>query len=421
MPPLKSIPKLRPLTTIKSTLATIDHRRDREQDPRRRGSRRRSSPSAGSNRPCAHEAWVSEPLEAAEQAEDRARRGDRGQQRDERAEQQHEREALHRRDRDQEQHERGDRRDDVRVENRVEALRVTGRDRGSHGPPAAHFFLDAFEHDDVRVGRDADRQDQPGEARQCERHVEQQDRRVVEERVDREPDDGDEAEEAVQQEQEERDDDEADRGRVPRLGQRLLAERRRDVGALDLREADGQRTGLEDEREVLRLLDRAALAEIDLGVRARDAVRVPLEVDVRRRLQLLVQHDREMLDVVEVVALLAGRPVPERAAGRLLLGDLLELAGAVVRELEQDDRPAVLAEVGARARRARGRRRSSPGSGPSRSAARSGSTSSGSSRCRSTPRCPRRDSRSRLRSARRACAAGPSAPRRPSAPSRRTA
>ena len=40
------------------------------------------------------------------------------------------------------------------VENRVEALLVTGRDRGAHGSPGAHFFLDSFEHDDIRVGRD---------------------------------------------------------------------------------------------------------------------------------------------------------------------------------------------------------------------------------------------------------------------------
>ena len=82
---------------------------------------------------------------------------------------------------------------------------------------------------------------------------------------------------------------------MPRLRERALAERRRDVGALDLLEAHRQRTGLEDQREVLRLLDRAALAEVDLGVRAGDAVGVALEVDVRRRLELAVEHDREVL------------------------------------------------------------------------------------------------------------------------------
>ena len=155
-----------------------------------------------------------------------------------RADQQHQGEALHVRDRDQEEHERGDRGDDVRVEDRVEALAVAGRDRGAHGLPGAHLFLDAFEDDDVRVGRDADREDQAGEARQRQRHVEEQDRGVVEERVDREADHRDEAEEAVQDEQEDRDDERGRRARrCHRLAERVLAERRRDVGALDLLEA----------------------------------------------------------------------------------------------------------------------------------------------------------------------------------------
>ena len=123
-------------------------------------------------------------------------------------------------DRDQEEHQRGDRGDDVRVEDRVEALAVAGRDRRAHGLPGAHLFLDAFEDDDVRVGRDADREDQAGEARQRQRDVEEEDRRVVEERVDREAEHRDEAEEAVEHEQEERDDHEADDRRVPRLRQR---------------------------------------------------------------------------------------------------------------------------------------------------------------------------------------------------------
>ena len=189
-----------------------------------------------------------------------ARRCDGGEQRDDGADQEEEREALHRGDGDQEEDECGDRRDDVRVENRVEALAVAGGDRGAHGLPGAHFFLDAFEDDDVRVCGDADRQDQAREARQRQIDArEEQDRGVVEERVDAEADHGDEAEEAVEHEQEERDDDEADERRVPRLRERALAERRRDIGALDLLEAHRQRTGLEDQREVFRLLDRAAV------------------------------------------------------------------------------------------------------------------------------------------------------------------
>ena len=72
-------------------------------------------------------------------------------------------------------------------------------------------------------------------------------------RVDGEADHRDEAEEAVEQQQEDRDEDQAaDRG-VARLLQRVLAERRRDVGALDGTKLHRQRTRLQHEREVLRL------------------------------------------------------------------------------------------------------------------------------------------------------------------------
>src|SRR5207253_7996164 len=106
------------------------------------------------------------------------------------------------------------------------------------------------------------------------------------------------------------------------------------------------------ECEVLRLLEAAALSEVDLGVRAGNAVRIALEVDVGRRLQLPVQHDREMLRVVEVVALLARLGELQRSALCLLTRDLLELAGAVARELEQHDRLVSRAEVRARPREA---------------------------------------------------------------------
>src|SRR5262249_11737096 len=154
---------------------------------------------------------------------------------------------------------------------------------------------------------------------------------------DGEPGDRDEPEEAVKDEQEERDDREADERRVPRLRQRLLTEGRRDVAALERLEGHRQRTGLQDEGEILRLLERAALTEVDLGVRAGDAVRVLLEVDRRRRPDLTVEHDREVLVVVPRIALAAGEVEARLPALRLLARDLVELVGSVVRELERDD------------------------------------------------------------------------------------
>ena len=157
---------------------------------------------------------------------------------------------------DREQHERGDRGDDVGVDDRREALRVAGLDRGPDAAPGARLFLDAFEDDDVRVGGHPQRQHEAGEAREGQRHVEDEDRGVEEGGVDAEAEHGDDAEEAVEDEQEERDEEEADDRRLLRLVERVLTERRRDRGLVERHELDRQRAGLEHEREVLRLLDR---------------------------------------------------------------------------------------------------------------------------------------------------------------------
>jgi len=99
----------------------------------------------------------------------------------------------------------------------VEALRVASVDGGAHGFPGAHLFLDPFEYDHVRVGGHAYGQDHSREARQGQRHVQEQDDPVEERGVDRQPDHGDHAEEAVEQEQEQGDDQEADAGGDLRL------------------------------------------------------------------------------------------------------------------------------------------------------------------------------------------------------------
>ena len=177
----------------------------------------------------------------AEQAEHRARRDDGREHGDHRADQEHEREALHLGGRDGEQHERRDRRDDVRVDDRMEALLVAGRDRGAGRLPGPHLFLDAFEDDDVRIGRDADREDQAGEAGQRQRDVEDEDRRVHERDVDGEAGDGHEPEQAVEDDQEERDDEQADDARrsSPPGASPCRAWPRRS-SALDLLERDRQ-------------------------------------------------------------------------------------------------------------------------------------------------------------------------------------
>ena len=128
-----------------------------------------------------------------------------------------------------------------------------------------------------------------------------------------------------------------------RLVERVLAERRGDVGAVERLELDRERARLEDERDVLRLLER--VEALDLRAPAADAAgqaRVG-EVDLRERLDLAVEDDREVL-----------RLPAQLAADPLVARDLLELVRARVRELHGHDRPARAArarvEVRARAR-----------------------------------------------------------------------
>ena len=277
---------------------------------------------------------LSNQLEAGQQPEHRARGDDGGEHGDDCADQQHQREALHLGGGDGEQHEGRDRRDDVRVDDRMEALLVTGRDRGPGRFPGPHLFLDAFEDDDVRVGRDSDREDQAGEAGQRQRDVEDEDRRVHERDVDGEAGDGHDPEQPVEDDQEERDEEQADhRGRL-RLLERVLAERGRDVSSLDLVEGDGERTGLQHECEVLRLAEVADV--LDLRRAAADAVGEGgfVRVDLRPGSNLPVEHDGEVLrDAAEVAAL----PQPS--------GDVLEAVLPLARELHADDRLAELVEV----------------------------------------------------------------------------
>ena len=190
----------------------------------------------------------------------------------------------------------------------------------------AHLFLDAFEDDDVRVGRDPEGQHEAREARQRQRDVEDEDGRVEERGVDREAGDRDQTEEAVEDEQEDRDEDQTCDRRAPGLLERILAERCGDVGAIERLELDRQGTGLEHERDVLRLLQR--VEALDLRASAADSARQARigEVDLREGLDLAVEDDREVL------RLLAQFP-----ANPLVTRDALEGVGAGIRELHRHD------------------------------------------------------------------------------------
>ena len=118
---------------------------------------------------------------------------------------------------------------------------------------------------------------------------------------------GDDAEEAVEEEQEERDER---AGRSSAAVFACCSESLPSVAETSVRsicvELDRQRAGLEHEREVLRLARRADAR--DLARRPGDAVRERLVgvVDLRERLDLAVEDDREVLRVVW--------PQPGRAA-----------------------------------------------------------------------------------------------------------
>src|SRR5205823_14446804 len=89
-------------------------------------------------------------------------------QRDERADPEGEREALHAGGREREQDEGDEQGDRVRVGDRLDGLRVPAGDGGRDRPALARLLLYSLEDDDVRVGGDAQRQDEAGDARERE-------------------------------------------------------------------------------------------------------------------------------------------------------------------------------------------------------------------------------------------------------------
>ena len=199
---------------------------------------------------------------AAQRVQDRLGGEHRREQRDDDAEAEGEGEALDARGGDDEEDERDQERDDVRVDDRRQALAVAGGDGRGDRSAGPHLLFDAFEHDDVRVGRDAERQDQARDARQRQRDRDQLDQRVEVQRVDAQRDRRDDAQDAVEDDQEERDDDEAGDARLQALIERLLAERRGDLRARDLAELQRQGADLEDLRQVLRATGCVKLPEI---------------------------------------------------------------------------------------------------------------------------------------------------------------
>ena len=244
----------------------------------------------------------------------------------------------------------------------VEALAVAGRDRRAHGLAGARLFLDAFEDDDVRVGRDADREDHPGEARQRQRDVEEQDRAVEERGVDAEADHGDEAEEAVEDEQEDRD----ERGgrRSPPATPRAASPRRASPRSAS--------PGASRTRPAARRSGARSRGPSPRSGPAMPVICAPFEPEMPFGFSLksIVGHER--ISLSRTIAKCWNWSWPPKllsavAALRELARDLGELVAALVRELHEHDRlPGLRVEVLARAREPQVARRSSRGSGSRR-------------------------------------------------------
>ena len=292
VPDVKSMPKFSPLPPIESapiSRITPDIEKNHFDAPMKSKRQRLPARCAPTRRRAREEAA------AAERREYRLRRHHGREERDERADAEHEGEALHAGGREHEEDERRHHRHDVRVDDRRQALSVAGGDRRRHGLAGAQLLLDALEDDDVRVRRDADREDHAGDARQRQRDAEQLDQRVEVDAVDQQRAGRDHAEHAVEGDQEQRDDEQADGAGDQALVQRLLAERRGHLRLRDQLQADRQRAELDQVREVLRALDREAALD-HRAVLAVDAVGQLLRVDRGDRDQSAVERDGEVLE-----------------------------------------------------------------------------------------------------------------------------
>ena len=155
-----------------------------------------------------------------------------------------------------------------------------------HGLAVAQLLADALEHQHVRVDADADREDDAGDPRQCERrvgvgHEAQQDQQVRRERHHRvEPG------EPVVDEHEDHDEGHAGAGGHHAVADRVAAERGTDRQLLQVLERRRQGARLQDLRELVGLLRREAAGDAVVGAQ--------LALDHRSGVDGVVEHDREL-------------------------------------------------------------------------------------------------------------------------------
>ncbi len=265
---------------------------------------------------------------------ERGLRGEHGgEQGHERADAEREGEALDFRGGEREQDERGHEGDDVRVDDRRKTAFVSRRDAGDDRSSPSDLLLDALEDHDVGVGRDSDREDQAGDARQRHRDRDQLDQREEIDAVDDQAADGDHAEHAVEEAA----------GRCTRPGSRARPAMRPwlsaclpSVAETCEREIRASLIGsAPDWSSLARFwadVEREAAGDLRAG-RGVDAFGVLRVVDRRHGDQLPVEHDREVL---QGLFLADARELGFLAAMGDFLGHLFEDGLAVAGEAEGD-------------------------------------------------------------------------------------
>ena len=179
-------------------------------------------------------------------------------------------EALDRADGDEEQREGGDERDEVGVDrgaDRVtDARERCGLDRTAH----ADLLLDAFEHEDGGVRRQADREHDTRHAghRQREQAVmrEHGQEAEIENREHAEVRNREQPKSTIEEQQVDCHDREADTGREHALGKRVLTEGGTDDTRLGEDQVHGKSATLENGLERLGLIHRVVARDLDLTV-----------------------------------------------------------------------------------------------------------------------------------------------------------
>ena len=206
------------------------------------------------------------------------------------------------------QNDAGDERGDMRVEHRPESAPKAGFDGATRTLSGTELFADTFVDDDVGIDRHTDGENDAGDAGQGQGRARQrQDRQLVED-VEHHRDVGDQARDPIVNEHEEYHRDRTDDHRQLGLVDRVLAERRTDLGLEGLLQRRRQRARLQHRDQVLCLLhEREAVGRHSAHGDARPTAADPA-FNRRRRVDAIVEDDRHLAANVGAGDLLEDRP-----------------------------------------------------------------------------------------------------------------